>query len=94
MKTMKAVLLYENSNELILREVNIPELNDGEALIKVKSCGICHSDLNIIDGIIKPPKYPHILGHEIAGIIEDYKHINREEKCLLKIYFKKPKEGF
>jgi propanol-preferring alcohol dehydrogenase len=87
MKIMKAALLYENSKELALEEVNIPELNDGEALIKVKSCGICHSDLNIIDGIIKPPKYPHTLGHEIAGIIEDYKHINREEKVFIENIF-------
>jgi propanol-preferring alcohol dehydrogenase len=87
MKTMKVALLYENSNDLALEEVNIPELNEGEALIKVKSCGICHSDLNIIDGIIKPPKYPHILGHEIAGIIEDYKHINSEEKMFVENIF-------
>jgi len=84
---MKAALLYEGAKELIIREIEVSKLNSGEALIKVKATGICHSDLNIIDGVIKPPRYPHILGHEIAGIVEDFRPINIEEKRFVDALF-------
>jgi len=89
MKTMRAALLYENSKELSLEEVKIPELKNGDALVRVKACGICYSDINIINGVIKPPRYPHVLGHEIAGLIEDYKPANDEERMFIKNIFQK-----
>jgi propanol-preferring alcohol dehydrogenase len=86
-RVMKAALLYENSKELSIEEVETPKLGSGEALIKVKACGICHTDLNIIDGIIKPLRYPHILGHEIAGVIEDFKPADDKERTLIENVF-------
>ncbi|MEM0208477.1 MAG: alcohol dehydrogenase catalytic domain-containing protein [Thermofilum sp.] len=80
---MRAALLYENSTELKIDNVNDPALEPGEALVRVKKTGICHSDLNIIDGVIRPPSYPHVLGHEIAGVVEDARPADQMDKTIL-----------
>lgn len=68
---MKAALLREIGRPLVIDEVPEPKLGYGEALVRVKAVGICHSDLEIIDGKIPLPRpLPHILGHEVAGIVE------------------------
>lgn len=68
---MKAAILREISKPLVIEEVPEPKLSYGEVLVRVKAVGICHSDLEIIDGKIPLPKpLPHILGHEIAGVVE------------------------
>lgn len=77
---MRAALLYEDRKELILDDVEDPKVHEGYALVRVKACGICHSDLNIIDRVLKPPRYPHVLGHEIAGVIEDHKPATDQER--------------
>ena len=50
-----------------------------EVLIKVKAVGVCHSDLHMVDGEIPVPRLPLILGHEIAGVVEE---VVRELKIL------------
>lgn len=68
---MRAALLVELNKPLVIREVPEPKPGYGEAVVKVKAVGICHSDLEIIEGKIPLPKpLPHILGHEVAGIVE------------------------
>ena len=70
---MKAALLRELNKPLSIEEVPDPKPGYGEVVIRVKAVGICHSDLEIIEGKLPLPKgkgLPHILGHEIAGIIE------------------------
>lgn len=81
---MKAALLYENSTELKVELINDPVLEPGEALIRVKKTGICHSDLNIVEGVIRPPSYPHVLGHEIAGVVEEALPSDHTDKSILK----------
>lgn len=48
-----------------------PILAPGEALIKVTRCGVCHTELDEIEGRTPPPRLPVILGHQVVGIIED-----------------------
>lgn len=48
----------------------IPEPGPGEVRIKVKACGICHSDSITKEGLFPDIKYPRIPGHEVAGIID------------------------
>lgn len=55
---------------LTLDEVPTPEPEIGEVLIKVKACGVCRTDLHIVDGDLRGPKLPLILGHQIVGIVE------------------------
>ena len=64
---MKA-LVYEGPRRVALREVPVPPIGDGEALVQVEACGVCGTDLVKIfnNGALKPP-VP--LGHEVAGRI-------------------------
>jgi len=48
-----------------------PRPGPGEVLIRVGACGVCRTDLHIVDGELSRPKLPLILGHEIVGTIED-----------------------
>jgi propanol-preferring alcohol dehydrogenase len=50
-----------------LAEIAIPQPGPGQVLIKVLACGVCHTDLHIVDGEISEPKLPLILGHQIVG---------------------------
>ncbi len=54
---------------LELVEVEVPRLGDGQVLIKVRACGVCRTDLHIVDGELDQPKLPLILGHEIVGTV-------------------------
>lgn len=68
--SLKAAVLREFQKPLTIEEVPDPVPGYGEVVIKVQAVGICHSDLEIIEGKLTPPKLPLILGHEVAGIIE------------------------
>lgn len=70
-KTMKAAVVNEFNQELEIKEVPIPKLAYGEVLVKIKACGVCHTDLHAANGDwpVKP-KLPLIPGHEGVGIIE------------------------
>jgi alcohol dehydrogenase, propanol-preferring len=68
---MKAAVLHEFRNPLIIEEVARPNPEHDEVLIEVKACGVCHSDLHVAHGdwtqFADIVKKPLILGHEIAG---------------------------
>lgn len=67
--TMKAMVLEEPKKSLILKIVPLPALLSQQVLIKVIACGVCRTDLHIIDGELTQPKLPLIPGHEIVGIV-------------------------
>lgn len=68
---MKAALLREFKQPLVIQEIERPQPGAEEVLIRVEACGVCHSDLHVADGdwpqFTKIVKRPLILGHEIAG---------------------------
>ena len=66
---MKAALLYARKKPLVVEEVDIPQIGPSEALVKVKACGVCHTDLTAIDGAAR--NLPRTLGHEVAGDIAE-----------------------
>lgn len=66
-ETMKAMVLVQQRRPLELRQVPVPEPGPGEVLIKVEACGVCRTDLHILDGELAHPKLPLIPGHEIIG---------------------------
>jgi propanol-preferring alcohol dehydrogenase len=74
---MKAMLLREiaslKQNETPLSFVDIPEpkIGEGEVLLRVTRCGVCHTELDEIEGRTPPPHLPVILGHQVVGIIEE-----------------------
>ena len=59
--------LDEPGGPLQLSEVARPEPASGEILIEVSTCGVCHTELDIIEGRTPPPRLPVIPGHEIVG---------------------------
>ena len=71
---MKVMALHKqaqiDNNPLILEDWDIPEPGDKELLIKVNCCGICRTDLHIIEGELPLKRSPIIPGHQIIGIVE------------------------
>jgi alcohol dehydrogenase, propanol-preferring len=63
--------LSENLNPLELREVPILAPRKGELLLKVLACGVCHTELDEIEGRTPPPRLPVIPGHQVVGRVED-----------------------
>lgn len=67
---MRAARFYEVGKDLKLEEVEIPEVDGDAVLVKIRACGVCHTDIHFIyEGLLKPGKIPQILGHEAAGEI-------------------------
>lgn len=61
--------MHDESEPLKLVEMEIPELSDYEVLIKVEACGVCHTELDEIEGRTVPAQFPIVLGHEVVGNI-------------------------
>ena len=70
---MKAARFYKAGEKLRIEDVETPKIGSGDVLIKVKACGICHTDRHFLDGeleyYLQFAKLPMILGHEVAGDI-------------------------
>jgi propanol-preferring alcohol dehydrogenase len=59
--------LNENPKPLDLAELPEPTPGVGQVLIKVSACGVCHTELDEIEGRTPPPKLPVVLGHQVVG---------------------------
>jgi D-arabinose 1-dehydrogenase-like Zn-dependent alcohol dehydrogenase len=72
---MLSARIHEYQKPLVVQETAKPTITKGEqVLVKVGATGLCHSDLHLINGDLKnilPLQLPKILGHEIAGYVED-----------------------
>ncbi|HEY9152594.1 MAG TPA: zinc-dependent alcohol dehydrogenase family protein [Anaerolineales bacterium] len=77
---MKAMLLRDlapiakNPKPLTFEDVPRPKPNADEVLIRVSVCGVCHTELDEIEGRTKPPRLPVVLGHQVVGVIEEGKN--------------------
>jgi len=72
---MKAMILDKHSpiDEKPLKPVDLPAPtpNDGQILVKVSVCGACHTDLDEVEGRLKPTKSPIVPGHQVVGKVVD-----------------------
>lgn len=68
---MRAMLLDAPKSPLRLGELPIPKPAPGQLLIRVRACGICRTDLHIVDGELTHPKLPLVLGHQIVGTVAE-----------------------
>jgi len=81
---MKAMLLREsalfsqNPTPLSFEDLPEPKIGAGEVLIRVTACGVCHTELDEIEGRIKP-RLPIILGHQVVGIIKEVQHLQMSD---------------
>jgi propanol-preferring alcohol dehydrogenase len=70
--TMQAMVLDWARRPLREAELPVPKPGPGQILIKVAACGVCRTDLHVLDGELTHPKLPLVLGHEIVGHIEAF----------------------
>jgi propanol-preferring alcohol dehydrogenase len=66
---MHAMVLEKPGTPLKLLEMPVPEPGPDQVLLQVHACGVCRTDLHILDGELKQPKLPLILGHQIVGTV-------------------------
>ncbi len=67
---MRAMVLDSPGNSLQARETPVPEPGPGQVLLRVLACGVCRTDLHIVDGELPAHKQPLIPGHQIVGVVE------------------------
>ncbi|MCK4466514.1 MAG: zinc-dependent alcohol dehydrogenase family protein [Bacteroidales bacterium] len=74
---MKAMILNtlcdleQNNEPLVLTDLPDPVPGEKEILVKVSACGVCHTELDEIEGRTPPPQMPVILGHQVVGRVVD-----------------------
>jgi propanol-preferring alcohol dehydrogenase len=65
------MVLERQREPLQLRDLPVPEPGPGQVRLRVLACGVCRTDLHIVDGELTRPKLPLVPGHQIVGVAED-----------------------
>ncbi len=74
--TMRAMVFEKQGEPLHLKSVPVPKPSAGQVLVKIIACGVCRTDLHILEGELDKPKLPLIPGHEIVGtVVETGKNV-------------------
>jgi len=68
---IRAAVLEEFANPLVVQAVELGGPKPGEVLVRLKACGVCHTDLYTASGADPSGYSPTVLGHEGAGVVED-----------------------
>ncbi len=68
---MRAMVLEAQKSPLKLKEMPDPVPEKGQLLIDIHVCGVCRTDLHVVDGDLTEPKLPLIIGHQIVGTVID-----------------------
>jgi alcohol dehydrogenase, propanol-preferring len=68
---MNAMVLERVGEPLRLVERPVPVAGEGELLVRVLACGVCRTDLHLLDGEVTVPELPRVLGHQIVGEASD-----------------------
>jgi propanol-preferring alcohol dehydrogenase len=66
---MRAMVLERVGEPLVLRELAVPVPGPGEIQLAVEACGVCRTDLHVVDGELPDPKLPLVPGHQIVGTV-------------------------
>jgi D-arabinose 1-dehydrogenase-like Zn-dependent alcohol dehydrogenase len=66
---MKAAVLHQIGAPFRVEEVPVPQPGPDEVLVETHTCGICRTDIHIQDGLAYIPAFPHVPGHEPAGVV-------------------------
>jgi propanol-preferring alcohol dehydrogenase len=66
---MKAMILDCPGQALRLTEIPRPSPEATQIVLEVRACGVCRTDLHVLDGELRQPRLPLILGHEIVGVV-------------------------
>ncbi len=68
-RRMQAMVLERARTPLVLRDLTLAEPGPGEVLVEVAACGVCRTDLHVVDGELTQPALPLVPGHEVVGRI-------------------------
>ena len=71
MNLMRAMVLSAQRGPLELRDLPVPEPGPGQVRLRVRACGVCRTDLHVVDGELPHPKLPLVLGHQVVGETDD-----------------------
>ncbi|MBN2573151.1 MAG: zinc-dependent alcohol dehydrogenase family protein [Deltaproteobacteria bacterium] len=66
---MRAMILERQGEPLKLAEIGSPQPGPMQVQLRVEACGICRTDLHVVDGDLKEPKLPLVPGHQIVGVV-------------------------
>ena len=69
-RLMRAMVLETSPGRLAARELPVPEPGRGQVRIRVEACGICRTDLHVIDAELPHPKLPLVPGHQVVGRVD------------------------
>jgi alcohol dehydrogenase, propanol-preferring len=67
---MRAMVLHQTHERLVREERPEPSPGPGQVRVRVEACGVCRTDLHVVDGELPNPKLPIVPGHEIVGRVE------------------------
>src|SRR6201988_5160654 len=67
---MRAMMLEPPGSRLVMRDRQLPAPAAGEILVAVAACGVCRTDLHVVDGELPDPRLPLVPGHQIVGTVE------------------------
>jgi len=67
---IRAAVLHEPRQPIVVEEVELAPPRDDEVLVRVAAAGVCHSDVRLADGELGDGRWPIVLGHEGAGVVE------------------------
>jgi NADPH:quinone reductase-like Zn-dependent oxidoreductase len=77
---MMHAAILEAPGSFVVKELEIPAIKSDELLVKVSTCGICTSELDMWEGKAKGLEFPRFIGHEVSGVVEavgkDVKSLN------------------
>jgi propanol-preferring alcohol dehydrogenase len=82
--TMKAMVLEQQKQPLVLKTLPVPEPLAQQVLVKIIAYGVCRTDLHITNGELTHPKLPLIIGHEIVGAVAICVEQQLQQDLLLK----------
>jgi len=68
---MRAMLLDAPRTPLRPADIPVPRPGPGQLLLRVRACGVCRTDLHVVDGELTKPKLPLVLGHQIVATVEE-----------------------
>src|SRR5215218_3592680 len=68
---MRAMVLEAPGRPLVERELPEPKAGPGQVLLRVRACGVCRTDVHVVDGELPDPKLPLVLGHQVVGTVEE-----------------------
>jgi alcohol dehydrogenase, propanol-preferring len=68
---MRAMVLEAPGRPLVERELSEPKAGLGQVLLRVRACGVCRTDLHVVDGELPDPKLPLVPGHQVVGVTRE-----------------------